>query len=196
MTIRKQREAIREIRKNESSTKGGNKGSRSATSNNQRKRTVRGGATAASKSVHSDSNGINEDAHITINTDADDHHAAVMYEARKTREERAKQIVNEIAMASGPPSPQMQRTLSSIVNSVAGSEEGVEGDMRVRSVPMSPLKSPAPAKSERTALDVLAEEDDFDMEDIAKYTQSLTSEIFKGAVEEQKKKDAEIKDDL
>jgi len=63
----------------------------------------------------------------------------------------------------------------------------------VPAVPMSPLKSPAPKKRSediRSALDVLAEDDDgeFNMEDIAVFTQTVTSEIFNEAVAEAGKK--------
>jgi hypothetical protein len=182
MTIRKQRSAIRAGRGSANNTR-----SSTASSNNSTKtqgpRTVRGSGKKNKRS---------ENLPPSRNV-ADDE---ATQEARASLKVRAENLVGEIAQQEGPPSPHLRKTLSSIMSNddLHHDGDGPESfSHRVAAVPMSPLKSPAPKKRSediRSALDVLAEDDDgeFNMEDIAVFTQTVTSEIFNEAVAEAGKK--------
>ena len=177
MALRKQREALRVARST---------GMRSSSS-----RTARGGAPRTvprrNENVSSESNVSAASAAETV----EEEEVGSVF-ARESMQKRAEEVVGEIASSVGPPSPHLRKTLSSIMGDGMGHGSG--GDEiplppTVAAVPMSPMKSPAPKKKEeRTALDVLAEDEDgFDMEDIAEFTKTLTSEI-QDAVSDQLKK--------
>jgi len=157
-------------------------------------RSIRGG-----KKNNGAGSGTNNSENTTINTNNLSMDESAMRDARTATTGRAERIVSEFANSSGPPSPQMRKNLSSLMMSSGDTSGEAAQDVRiVRSVPMSPLKSPAPKKQEeRTALDVLAEEEDDSMlaeftdEDIAKYTQQVTTDIFEHSIHSLKTQEGE-----
>ena len=187
MTIRKQRSAIRASRGDRYANSNNNSNNNTRRNvpkapSNTGPRTMRGGGKSGKKPDQNNTNAMTQDGD-----------EAARKEARSSLQVRAQHVVDGMHQTNGPPSPHLRKTLSSIMSNDDPDLEQVESktstNHRVAAVPMSPLKSPAPKtkREERSALDVLAEDEDgeFDMADIAAYTKTLTEDLYSGAVQEE-----------